>query len=293
MNRLAVCTIILLYYGSTIFSQTASLPILHLRTIKKAYPEVQIESEFDKTFNDWKISVTNNAKTTILYWAEGRLLPYDQLKNKEKFRVMLYNYAKNIPDPATLTTKEIERIRGFSSSEKRTQGSVTPPFFYDAIYNSTTRPEVESHLVQSSFLGKHVRVHSFIQKKLATIERRILTLSKVNMQVGEFIQNLDIIDGYLWRQIRDTQGKSFHSFGIAIDILPKDRNNKIIYWAWHKQNNPDNWMLTPLSKRWMPPLEVIEIFEDEGFIWGGKWAIWDNMHFEYHPELLVHQRHSE
>ena len=23
----------------------------------------------------------------------------------------------------------------------------------------------------------------------------------------------------------------------------------------------------------------------EGFIWGGYWAIWDNMHFEYHPEL--------
>ena len=31
----------------------------------------------------------------------------------------------------------------------------------------------------------------------------------------------------------------------------------------------------------------IDIFEDEGFIWGGKWMIWDNMHFEYHPELIL------
>ena len=35
----------------------------------------------------------------------------------------------------------------------------------------------------------------------------------------------------------------------------------------------------------MPPKEVIDIFLEEGFIWGGNWAIWDNMHFEYHPEL--------
>ena len=36
-----------------------------------------------------------------------------------------------------------------------------------------------------------------------------------------------------------------------------------------------------------PPAAVIKAFEDEGFIWGGRWAIWDNMHFEYHPELFV------
>ena len=45
-------------------------------------------------------------------------------------------------------------------------------------------------------------------------------------------------------------------------------------------------MLTPLTSRWMPPYEIINIFEEEGFIWGGKWLIWDNMHFEYRPELI-------
>ena len=49
-------------------------------------------------------------------------------------------------------------------------------------------------------------------------------------------------------------------------------------------------MLTPLSWRWMPPQAVIDIFEEEGFIWGGKWAIWDNMHFEYHPELIENSK---
>ena len=45
-------------------------------------------------------------------------------------------------------------------------------------------------------------------------------------------------------------------------------------------------MAIPNSKRWMPPKKFIDIFEKEGFIWGGNWVNFDNMHFEYRPELL-------
>jgi hypothetical protein len=34
------------------------------------------------------------------------------------------------------------------------------------------------------------------------------------------------------------------------------------------------------------PMEIVEIFEKHGFIWGGKWGHFDTMHFEYRPELL-------
>ena len=44
-------------------------------------------------------------------------------------------------------------------------------------------------------------------------------------------------------------------------------------------------MLVPLENRWKPPEMVIKAFEQEGFIWGGKWPLYDNMHFEYRPEL--------
>ena len=35
---------------------------------------------------------------------------------------------------------------------------------------------------------------------------------------------------------------------------------------------------------------IQEIFEEEGFVWGGKWHLWDNMHFEYRPELILKSR---
>ena len=35
------------------------------------------------------------------------------------------------------------------------------------------------------------------------------------------------------------------------------------------------------------PIEIAEVFEKYGFIWGGKWYHFDTMHFEYRPELLI------
>jgi hypothetical protein len=31
---------------------------------------------------------------------------------------------------------------------------------------------------------------------------------------------------------------------------------------------------------------VVQIFEDNGFIWGGKWHHFDTVHFEFRPELV-------
>ncbi|WP_228384801.1 M15 family metallopeptidase [Campylobacter pinnipediorum] len=30
----------------------------------------------------------------------------------------------------------------------------------------------------------------------------------------------------------------------------------------------------------------MDIFEKNGFIWGGRWKHFDTMHFEYRPEFL-------
>ena len=133
-----------------------------------------------------------------------------------------------------------------------------------------------------------MNVHEAISKKIETISKKILSLPR-DEKMTSFLKTLSRTDGYAWRTVRDTQSRSFHSIGLAVDVLPKGYYQKTIYWAWQKQLDPENWFLTPLEKRWMPPEEVIEIFESEGFIWGGFWLVWDNMHFEYHPELLIYR----
>jgi hypothetical protein len=37
----------------------------------------------------------------------------------------------------------------------------------------------------------------------------------------------------------------------------------------------------------MIPLPVVQAFERQGFVWGGKWLFFDTMHFEYRPEILL------
>ncbi len=62
-----------------------------------------------------------------------------------------------------------------------------------------------------------------------------------------------------------------HAWGAAIDLNTKYSD----YWLWSKG-----------GYRNRIPMEIVEVFEKHGFIWGGKWGHFDTMHFEYRPELL-------
>ena len=217
------------------------------------------------------------------------MLPESERENIEKYWPLFYRY-EDLRDPESLSEEERERIREFASNDNRKNGSGTPMFFFEALYGAETRASLEQNLVRVDFLGCKTTVHKRISEPLARVEEKIITLSKTDKKTAAFVEEIKSADAYSWRQIVGTKRKSFHSMGVAIDILPKKLNGKQIFWSWARDKNPKNWMLTPLSQRWMPPEKVIKTFEDEGFIWGGKWVIFDNMHFEYHPELILYSR---
>jgi hypothetical protein len=74
-----------------------------------------------------------------------------------------------------------------------------------------------------------------------------------------------------------------HSFGIAIDFqLPPPLFD---YWRWETKGKGD---LCPYPEKVLQDEglgQIVRIFEENGFIWGGKWRHYDTMHFEYRPEL--------
>lgn len=267
-----------------------------LEIFKKAYPDITFTTEYVSSLKDWKITLTipqgTGSRTEVLYWSNGSLLPYEELKNKDKYWTLLYAYnsKEDLADPADFTPEQIAAMKNFGSDENRKNGAGTPMFFFDAIYDSKTQVSLERHIISTKFLGKPIRIHERLKSPLAKVEARINKLAETDKEVKTFLDGLSKNEAYYWRLIAGTNRKSFHSLGIAIDVQPKYYGGKDVYWSWAKDRDPENWMLTPLSKRWMPPKSVIKIFEDEGFIWGGKWVIWDNMHFEYHPELILNSR---
>lgn len=81
---------------------------------------------------------------------------------------------------------------------------------------------------------------------------------------------------YAWRTIKDSTRLSAHSFGTAIDL----NIEKGLYWLW----GPSASELAATRREY--PQLIVDAFESEGFIWGGKWHSFDFMHFEYRPEFF-------
>jgi hypothetical protein len=82
---------------------------------------------------------------------------------------------------------------------------------------------------------------------------------------------------FVWRTIKGTDRLSMHSFAIAIDVGVKFSD----YWKWNRPQPDGSYAY---KNRF--PQEIVDIFEAHGFIWGGKWAHFDTMQFEYRPELV-------
>lgn len=86
---------------------------------------------------------------------------------------------------------------------------------------------------------------------------------------------------FYWRNVAKETYLSLHSFGIAIDIN-LDYSN---YWLWDFIKAKKEVKKMHYKNR--IPMEIVEIFEKEGFAWGGRWFHYDTMHFEYRPDLFV------
>lgn len=261
-----------------------------LKIFRAAYPDIEFISAYDKEKDDWLIRVVknvgDNSKSEVsLYWCGCRFLPEEKIGNQDDYRRMLYRYSPEVPDPDGFSDEDVERIKSFSSPENRAKSPVDPPFLYNFIYDCGSRESLEKHIVSAEFLGFALNVHERIVPVLEKVEKKINSLPETQ-ELKNFKEALTRVDCYNWRTVRDTENRSFHSVGIAVDVLPRGYYQKSIYWNWQRQWNPDTWWKTPLSSRWMPPEEVRKAFLSEGFIWGGSWIVWDNMHFEYRPELL-------
>lgn len=132
---------------------------------------------------------------------------------------------------------------------------------------------VGAALVTVDFVGTRVRVHRLIAGPLRAVAGRLSRLVTTQPELRPFLTALG--GTFAWRPIAGTARRSTHSYGIAIDLNVKRAH----YWRWR---------VTGAGMAWNNsyPQEIVDAFEAEGFIWGGRWYHYDTMHFEYRPELL-------
>ena len=135
------------------------------------------------------------------------------------------------------------------------------------------RKAAEVDLVRVRFLGHRVSVHRKVGPAFERVAVRLERALAADASLRPFVERLG--GAFVWRTIANSRLRSAHSYGIALDINVRYAH----YWEWQRPVEPVRW-------RNLVPAAIVEAFEAEGFIWGGRWYHYDTMHFEYRPELL-------
>ena len=154
-------------------------------------------------------------------------------------------------------------------------GRIRNQEFFAYMYGDCRANEVASRLVRVPWIpsrGGGVVLATTVNGVAARLQAVSGALERLPPHFMKFV--IPTAGTYNCRDVSGTNQLSMHAYGAAIDINVKFGD----YWRWSKG---------PVVWRNRIPHEIIEAFEAQGFIWGGKWLHYDTLHFEYRPELIL------
>jgi hypothetical protein len=234
----------------------------------------RIRDDLCKLFTAYPMSCTGieiTAKHDVyVIMKNGARIIYDDHKKK--------SFEEKLTDPDLHDMLEQKYVSGPVNGDPAKNydpGRIRVTSFFQAIYGET-----ENDVIRNSrnveFIDHKVAFNS-IEGASDALRKVLKNLSILIKEKPELSKYVNSMGGTLkWRVIEGTQRLSPHSFAIALDLNP----NQGAYWRWRVEGNNVN------GKKEFPQ-SIITIFEEQGFIWGGKWYHYDLMHFEYRPELLL------
>jgi hypothetical protein len=235
-------------------------------------PPADLKEHLDrlvKSYPDWITGYDNN----VLVLKNGTKFPISDGRRDKTFEELLEKpdiddmFFANYPRG----TDPKQPARNFDPGRVR-----FGPLF-DAMYGDCKKNEVAKKLRTINWLPKHnggkvtITTVNGVDKALEAVSNELDELP------NEFIKYLEPTAGtYNCRTVAGSNVRSAHAYAAAIDLNTKYSN----YWRWSSTSDKEPKWQNRL------PVEIIRIFEKNGFIWGGHWYHYDTMHFEFRPELL-------
>lgn len=153
-------------------------------------------------------------------------------------------------------------------------GRVRSAALLSALYGAS-QADVRSRLTAVPFLQGTVAMHWRVVGPFMRVTERLREALQHDPSLRPWLKS---DGGFAWRRIAGEDRLSAHARGIAVDLSAR----RAPYWRWSR--------LRPHPLQQTYPAAIVRAFEEEGFIWGGKWNEYDIMHFEYRPELLCKAR---
>ena len=251
-----------------------------IRSLAAAWPD-RIK-EIGTRGGEWMLRIDDSWYA----WAHGRLLPESERGLWASYAPLpFYEYPRRLPPVPALDDDAAACLRARVLQDQRRPPRRSEEFL-GALLEASNRTETESHLVRIEISGFTVTIHERLSGPASRVSRELDYLKRSDPQVSSYLRTLAEMNGYNYRYVEGTRSRSLHSYGTAIDLIPRRRNGGYSYWQWAMTREP-NWWTIPYEERWSPPKALVRAFERQGFIWGGKWFFFDTMHFEYRPEILL------
>jgi hypothetical protein len=274
LRHLISLVIILSLLFTGLIGQSADLALLqlHFDSIKRE----RVLTALINAYGGMIEKIEKRGEETVLtiggeeiYYKNGKMLSFENLDRHEDFEPIFYRYPLG---PLTSLPAPVDFPENRSSD------------FLDALIGSTEH-EIRASCQWVGFLGHRAYMHKICVSPLKKVEARIYEHAEKSKDVRLFLSQLSVLYSMKRRNIAGSNRLSYHAYGLAVDIIPKSYKGKDVYWRWSKPLETD-WGSIPYSERWHPPEEVIQAFEENGFVWGGKWYHFDTVHFEYRPEII-------
>ncbi len=264
--------------GETV--QVRRTPEAVLSAFLYAYPDKI--GTIDKDEDTWTVQIGES----VFLWAGGRLIPKELKAAVDDYTAYpFYTYHLQLPPIVELSPEEKQRLEE-RIAHRQENPSRRHPGIYNAIWRIKDEKTAWNQAKTAFIFGHKLTIHRDLLDELGAIEEELMARAAVDRELLAYIESIRNVEGYSWRRIAETVSLSYHSYGAAIDFLPRSTDGKGVYWLWQKQYDTE-WYRLPYDRRHAPPDSFIEAFERRGFIWGGKWFYYDTMHFEYRPEILA------
>lgn len=206
-----------------------------------------------------------SADENNLYWKDGTVMIYDDGIENKTHDEMLDDPDLEDMMSQIYTIGEMDGVPDVNFEP----GRIRYEPFFTKMYGASSG-EVSQNIVNVKWVDGTMVDFSNVNGAAAQLQLVSDELAQLPSEYQKYLKNIG--GTFVWRNIAGTNRLSNHSFGTAIDINTKYSD----YWKWNKNVTYTNRI----------PIEIVEVFEKYGFIWGGKWYHYDTMHFEYRPELL-------
>jgi hypothetical protein len=190
-------------------------------------------------------------------YADGRVRSDDdRFEEPDLSGIFSVPYKQKAIGPVTDTNEDPGRIR---------HEPLLRAYYGDGQY------AIERELVAFPFFDQALRVHRKALPAFERVRARLEQLLAADAALGKYFQHIG--GTYNYRKIAGSYRTSAHAFGIAIDL-------SVAYsHYWRNERGLPQW-------KNLIPASVVEAFEAEQFVWGGRWYHYDTMHFEYRPEFF-------